>query len=77
VGLIAEPPHCPVVRVIIARLSGEIEIHWTEFTSVGECQRAINAVRAEAASHQLSLAEWELRHYDRRNPLKLDRSRLI
>lgn len=75
--LIAEPPHCPVDRVIIGKISSQIEINWTEITTVDEYRRAINALQAEAASHQLSLAEWELRHYDRRNPLKLDLSRLI
>jgi hypothetical protein len=77
VGLIAEPPHCPVDRLIIERTSGQVEINWTEITSVDEYLLAIRALKKEAASQQLSLAEWELRYYARRNPLKLDLVRLI
>lgn len=76
-GLIAEPPHCPVDRLIIERTSGQVEINWTEITSVDEYLLAIRALKKEAASQQLSLAEWELRYYARRNPLKLDLVRLI
>lgn len=76
-GLIPEPPHCPVDRIIIARACGGTNIKWTEMTTVDEYERAISALQTEAASHQLSLAEWELRHYDRRNPLTLDLERLI
>jgi len=75
--LIPEPPHCPVDRVILDTACGRTNIKWTEMTTVDEYQHAINALQTEAASHQLSLAEWELRHYDRRNPLKLDLERLI
>ena len=75
--LIPEPPHCPVDRVIIGRTSGQIEINWTEMTAVDEYLRAIRVLQTEAVSQKLSLAEWELRHYDRRNPLKLDLVRLI
>ncbi|MDR5785377.1 hypothetical protein P9281_02250 [Caballeronia sp. LP003] len=70
-GFIVEPPHCPVDRVIIEKLSGPVDINWSEITTVDEYLRAISSMKSDAALHQLSIAEWELQHFERRNPLAL------
>jgi hypothetical protein len=74
--LITEPPHCPVDRVVIDLSSEHIVLNWTEMTTVDEYMSAIAAFKRDAAKCNLSLAHWELLHYTRRIPLRLDLERL-
>lgn len=71
-GLIPAPPHCPVDRVIIQRASRTLTLNWTAMTTIDEYRGAIDVLKAKAALHQLTLAEWEMRAYARRDPLRLD-----
>lgn len=74
--MISEPPHCPLDRIIIKQAAMSTGLNWTKMTKIDDYLRAIDALKVEAASRQLSLAEWELRCYDRRDPLRLDVARL-
>jgi hypothetical protein len=74
--LIPEPPHCPVDRVVIDMSAEPIALNWTEMTTVEQYMSAIAALKRDAAKRNLSLAQWELLHYARRSPLRLDLERL-
>jgi len=65
-GYVAEPPHCPIDRIVLDQTSLRGKLNWTEITSRAEYLQAIEAVRVEADQKHLSLAQWELEHYDRR-----------
>lgn len=63
IGQIEEPPHCPVDRIVLSKteLNG---INWTDMKTVGEYQKAIEAIKLVA--NELSLARWELSIYNGR-----------
>jgi hypothetical protein len=64
-GSIPEPPHCPVDRVILERTRLRGTIAWTRIRSIERYEEAIGALRECANAAGLSLAQWELRTYDR------------
>jgi len=64
-GLIPEPPHCPVDRIILNRTSLRGTLNWTSIKSVNEYRQAIKAVRVVAKDK--SLAVWELETYKPRS----------
>jgi len=64
-GTIAEPPHCPVDRIII----GETRYHdrnWTDIVRRSQYQEIIEDIRRLANLMGTSIAVWELRTYGRR-----------
>ncbi|WP_396269502.1 hypothetical protein [Ideonella sp.] len=65
-GHVAEPPHCPVDRLILAKTSHRNKLNWTEITAASEYKDAINAIRIVAKAADLSLPQWELQFYSRR-----------
>ena len=65
-SLIPEPPHCPIDRIILGKTALKDAMNWTEISTIEDYQRAIDAVRTLADSRGLSIAEWELQVYDRR-----------
>ena len=67
--LIARPPHCPVDRILLQKAGMGSAKKWTEMTVVGDYLAAIDALASIARADGLSLAEWELREYQRRNPI--------
>lgn len=65
-GLLAEPPHCPVDRVVIDKTKFKGDINWTEITEKSEYEKVIREIRRLADTENLSIANWELSYYRRR-----------
>lgn len=53
---IAEPPHCPVDRIIINKTRLKGKVNWTDITKEGEYLKVIDAIRDIAAPQGLSLS---------------------
>jgi hypothetical protein len=68
-GLIAEPPHCPIDRVVIAKSALRDEVAWTQITEIETYRRVIRALKPLADQMGQSLACWELHSYDRADAL--------
>jgi hypothetical protein len=64
-GLIPEPPHCPVDRVVINKTAFRSKIAWTQMIDLDTYRQVIEALRALADQSNQSLATWELHAYDR------------
>lgn len=65
-GTIAEPPHCPVDRIIIGKTRYKGKKNWTEITLRSEYQEIMDEIRRLANLQDLSIAMWELSTYGRR-----------
>lgn len=65
-GLIKEPPHFPIDRIIQRHIDSSSRINWTEMTKDEEYLQVINAVRDQALAKGETLAQWELRNFERR-----------
>ena len=63
-GEIDEPPHCPFDNFVIRELKDCEEINWTEFDDIKTYKYLVQQAEVEAG--ELSLAEWELRVFNRR-----------
>lgn len=63
-GEIAEPPHCPFDNLVIGELDDCEGINWTEFDDLEIYEYLVEQARIKAKD--LSLAEWELRLFNRR-----------
>ena len=68
-GYFSEPLHCPVDRIVLDKTTLKGKLNWTAITTKEQYQSAIAAIRAVASREALSLAEWELRVYARRQAL--------
>lgn len=66
-GLIAEPPHCPVDRIILGKTALKDSLNWTQIVSIEEYKRAVGHIRTVAHKAGLSIAQWELNTFNRRN----------
>src|SRR5258708_2282801 len=64
-GAIAEPPHCPVDRIIIAKTRYK-ERNWTKIVRRQEYQEIIEDISRLANIEGTSIARWELSTYGRR-----------
>lgn len=64
-GAIAEPPHCPIDRVVLSKTRLRNSMNWTQMTEQTEYEHAIDAVREEARKLGSSIAKWELHAYQR------------
>lgn len=64
-SLIPEPPHCPVDRIMSTKAGVPQTPTWTAFTHRAQYMVIINAMRAMARAEGLSLAQWELYHFER------------
>ncbi|MEB2316363.1 MAG: hypothetical protein OZ919_09850 [Xanthomonadaceae bacterium] len=62
-GHVAEPPHCPVDRIILAETTLRDRLNWTKITTREQYMSAINALRQVATAQGQSLAVWELLNY--------------
>lgn len=74
-GLIPEPPHCPIDRIIIAKTHLRDRINWTEIRNESEYRDVIDAIRKVA--HGESLARWELANYERQSTNSRKRRRPV
>jgi hypothetical protein len=64
IGEITEPPHFPVDRIIQKEIRNKI-INWTDMTEVADYKNIIEAARVKATEMNMSLAMWELIHFNR------------
>lgn len=62
-GQVAEPPHCPVDRIVLEKTTLRDKFNWTRMTTEEQYMSAINALRQVAAAQGQSLAVWELLNY--------------
>ncbi len=65
-GLISEPPHCPVDRIVIGETRFRNKINWTRIVQRSEYQNVIEDIKRLAANKGLSISMWELSIYSRR-----------
>ena len=65
-GLVKEPPHCPVDRIVISKTSHNGKINWTQITDRSQYQKIIEDIKVLANRKQLSIPIWELTFYSRR-----------
>ena len=65
-GLVKEPPHCPVDRIMISKTSHNGKINWTQITEKSQYQKVIDEIKILANRKQLSIPKWELMIYRRR-----------
>ena len=63
--MVAEPPHCPVDRVIINKTKLRNQVSWTQMTSIDEYTEVISAIREKSDASGCSLSQWELAVFDR------------
>jgi hypothetical protein len=66
IGEIAEPPHFPVDRLIQKEIGCKIT-NWTELNNVTDYLCIIDAARIKAHEKNMTLAMWELVHFQRNN----------
>ena len=67
-GLIKEPPHCPVDKIVIDKTSFRNKVNWTQIVAEREYLNIISAIRSLAEKDNCSIAQWELNNYERRQP---------
>jgi hypothetical protein len=65
-GLISEPPHCPIDRIIISKTKYNGKINWTQILRRSQYEQVIEDVKVLSQREGLSIAQWELTHFSRR-----------
>jgi len=65
-GLLPEPPHCPVDRIIQQKIYKQPKVNWTQLNSTDIYMQIINDIKDLAKRDDLSIAQWELENFDRR-----------
>lgn len=65
-GIIPEPPHCPIDRIVLGETALAGSLNWTEIDRIEDYDRAIDAVRSCAVAAGQSIARWELVTFARR-----------
>jgi hypothetical protein len=61
------PPHCPLDSIILKKIPGFTQIRWTQLDSSKKYEEIISAAKCKASLQNLSLPEWELIEYNRRD----------
>jgi hypothetical protein len=64
-GFCPEPPHCPIDGII--RDAAGISYLWTRSDSIEEYKKAIQELKTISATKGLTLAQWELKTFRRRD----------
>ena len=67
-GLIKEPPHCPVDRKVINKtdLRGK-GVKWTRIKTETEYLNIVSAIKSKAEEDKCSIAQWELKVWKSNN----------
>lgn len=65
-GIVSEPLHRPIDRVIISKTRYSGKINWTQILKKSRYEEVIKEVKALATLKGLSIAQWKLTHYRRR-----------
>jgi hypothetical protein len=63
-GTVAEPPHCPVDRIVIENTTYKGKVNWTDLVGRSQYQMIIEDIRRQAKPQ--SIATWELSIFNRR-----------
>ncbi len=58
-GIIEEPPHCPIDRIVLEKVRCS-HVNWTQICKIEEYKTLIDKVRKEAEAQGQTLARWEL-----------------
>ncbi|MBN3841398.1 hypothetical protein [Burkholderia sp. Ac-20349] len=69
-GLIPPPPHCPVDRIILAKVPGTARLNWTDIDTIDQYRSVITALRTRADAEGETLAVWEATRFSRRKRIK-------
>lgn len=64
-GLVKEPPHCPVDRKVINKTTHKGKINWTEITKRSEYRKIIEDIKTIARKEGLSISKWEFTIFER------------
>ena len=65
-GIISEPPHCPVDRIVINKTKYKNRINWTQMVARSEYQSVIEDIKRLARNAGQSPSMWELMIFNRR-----------
>lgn len=65
-GLLPEPPHFPVDRIIQQKIYKQPIVNWTQLNNFDVYMQVVNDARVLAKKDNLSLAQWELENFNRR-----------
>jgi len=65
-NLIKTPPHCPFDRIIITKLGYYNPPSWTKLDSIKQYKEFVQKAKEKAQKENLSIAEWELKVFQRR-----------
>lgn len=65
-GILPEPPHCPVDRIIQQKIYKQPLVNWTQLDSIDTYLQIINDARDLAKKNGVSIAKWELENFNRR-----------
>ncbi|OGR08938.1 MAG: hypothetical protein A3K23_03960 [Desulfobacca sp. RBG_16_58_9] len=65
-GLVMEPPHCPVDRIVISNTRYSNEINWTQITEKAQYHKIIEEIKVLANEKGKSIPLWELEIFERR-----------
>jgi hypothetical protein len=63
-GLIIEPHHCPIDRIIINKTKYSGKTNWTQILHRHEYEKIINEIKLLAKKDWVSVPEWELSVYN-------------
>ena len=58
-GLIEEPPDCPLDKIVIDKTAFRGKVNWTQMLTEREYLNIISAIRSLAAKENRSTAQWE------------------
>lgn len=65
-GILPEPPHFPVDRIIQLKIYKQPLVNWTQLICTDIYMQIVNDVRVLAKKENQSVAHWELVNFDRR-----------
>ncbi|MEP2058018.1 MAG: hypothetical protein ABJJ05_09445 [Maribacter litoralis] len=65
-GILPEPPHFPVDRIIQLKIYKQPLVNWTQLTCTDAYMQIVKDVRVLAKKDNQSVAHWELVNFDRR-----------
>ena len=65
-NLIKIPPHCPFDRIIISKLGYYNPPSWTKLDDINKYKEFVQKAREKAKQENLTIAEWELKVFQRR-----------
>jgi hypothetical protein len=66
-GIIDEPPHCPIDRIIVGKVMEGVNINWTQILNKSQYEQIIERIKIISKKENISIAIWELINYSRRN----------